>query len=586
MNFLINPTIHPLLQILVTFLLCSGILNIGKLINQKFFKNYNYHFFNLSVATILLSQILLISFILGIFKFIVVPLSYLIIFLGILNLKFLQEIKILINFLIINKNNFFIIIIIITFFSFILISLGPPSMADALDYHFSVPLYLLNYSNLPNQDIWLHGSLFGSGELISAIGLYLKVDNFFTFFQLLSLILFFEFLYKKEKDESKLFFIIFFVISSPVILFLISGPKPLLFPQLLTAAALYLYVKEKNFNQKNIILIGILLLGATQFKLSFILSSTILGLLILIRTFNNNKKTIFYLILLFLFIFLPKVFYNIDQVTDFEFINIFTTLPDTFLEGLSNYRDNDFIYPVNLFVPSSLGGITTILGFQIFTLFFVKKVSRKFNFILIITFLTISLHFIFSQQTSRLYFEFVLWITVGFCFLEKINFKNKFFTYALLPQLSLTIIISIYFAINTFPSLIGLDYRDKFMEKNSFQYSAIKWVNRQISSDAPIISELRSYSLFNNEVVPLENAYKLQETKKYIEYLKLKNPKFIITKRKDFDNHFLNRCVGKIYKISENFNESTRNPFNKGYKYKVYIYHFNYDKLNYCANLK
>ena len=30
------------------------------------------------------------------------------------------------------------------------------------------------------------------------------------------------------------------------------------------------------------------------------------------------------------------------------------------------------------------------------------------------------------------------------------------------------------------------------------------------------------------------------------------------------DDHFLKGCIGEIYNISQNFNESTRNPFNRG----------------------
>ena len=222
MNFLITPVIHPLIQILITLLLCSGILKIGKIFNNKFFKNYDYLFLNLSISAILISQILFISFIFGIFEYVVIILSYLLIILGILNFDLIKDTNVLIKSLLNNKNSFFKYIVIISFLSFIIISLGPPSMSDALDYHYGVPLYLLNHSFLPNQDIWLHGSLFGYGELMSAIGLYLKTDNFFTFFQILSLILFFEFLVKKEKDQNRLLFVLFFIISAPVILFLIS----------------------------------------------------------------------------------------------------------------------------------------------------------------------------------------------------------------------------------------------------------------------------------------------------------------------------------------------------------------------------
>ena len=586
MNFLINPLIHPLLQVLITFILCSGILKLGNIINVKIFKNYNYYFLNFAIASILISQILCISLVFGFFYQSVIFLSYLLIIFGILNITFLKEIRIQLKILLNNKNTLFKYILIFYFFSLILISLGPPSMADALDYHYGVPLFLLNYSFLPNQDIWLHGSLFGFGELLNAIGLYLKTDNFFTFFQLFALILFFEFLIKNEKNNPKIIFVLFFIISSPVILFLISGPKPLLFPQLLTAVAIYIFFKENKFAKNSLIFVTILLVGASQFKLSFILSSTIIGLLVLIKAFKLNKKIIVNLVFISLFICLPKIFYNFNQVHEFEIINIVTTLPRIFLDQLSNFKDNAFIYPLNLFFPSSFGSITTILGFQIFVLFFLKKISKEFKLILIVTIITIFVHFVFGQQTSRIYFEFLLWLGIGICFLDKINFKNKLLTYALLPQLLLIFVISIYFSFNTALSIFNLDYRNQFMKNNSFEYTGIKWVNEQIVSNYPVISELRSHALLSQEFIPLENIQKLQETKKYIEYLKLKNPEFIITKRNNFKDHFLKDCIGKIYKISKNFNNGMRNPFNRHSNYKIYIYHFNSDKLNYCTIFK
>ena len=211
MNFLISPVIHPLLQILITFILCSGILKLGNIINVKIFKNYNYYFLNFAIASILISQILCSSLVFGIFKETVIVFSILLFVLGIINVTFFKEIKTLLKLLFNNNYKLLSYIIIFYFLSLILISLGPPSMADALDYHYGVPLYLLKYSLIPNQDIWMHGSLFGFGELISAIGLYLKTDNFFTFFQLFGLILFFEFLTKKEKDQSNFFFVLIFL---------------------------------------------------------------------------------------------------------------------------------------------------------------------------------------------------------------------------------------------------------------------------------------------------------------------------------------------------------------------------------------
>lgn len=585
MNPLINPIFHPVIQILITLILCSGILNLGRSINKFFFKNYNYYFFDLSIAVIFLSQIIFIFFIFGFFREIIIFLSYSIIFFGLVNVVLFK--KIIQTFKLFIKIRLDIIQFLILFFlfCFFIISLGPPSMADALDYHFGVPLYLLNHSELPNQDIWLHGSLFGNGELFNAIGLYLNTDNFFTFLQFLSFLLFIEFLFVEENDDKKRIFVLLFMMSSPVILFLISGPKPLLFPQLLTTASLYILIKEKKINTENILLIGILLLGAVQFKLSFLLSSTILGLYLFLNQFKNNKKVFIYLILISIFFVLPKIIYNYNQVEHFQLINIFTTLPETFLENLAGFRDSDMIYPLNLFIPNSYGGITTIIGFQLFLLIFIKKITKKIFLILLITFFTIILHFIFGQQTSRIYFEFLLWISLIFYFLDKKYFNYKISTYILIPQFCLVGLIGFYFALTISFSLINIDLRDKFMKKNSFEYQAIQWSNNQNLSNEILISELRSNAFFINKVIPLENIHNLQQTKNYVKYLNKKKPKFIISYKENFDGHFLEDCIGDVYKISDYFKKGSRNPFNRKKVDKIYIYYFNSDKLDYCANL-
>ena len=219
---------------------------------------------------------------------------------------------------------------------------------------------------------------------------------------------------------------------------------------------------------------------------------------------------------------------------------------------------------------------------------FIKKNTKEFNLILIIIFFTIILLFTFGQQTSKIYFEFLLWVSVGFYFLNNKYFNYKFFTFLLFPQLILIITISLYFATHSFSSLISLEKRDEFMKKNSSEYQAIKWSNDQISPEDLIISELRSNVFFANEVIPLErseNMLKLQKTNRYIEYLKEKKPKFLISYKENYDNHYLEKCIDGIYKRSDMFEKSVRNPFNRGEKYRIYIYYFNSDKLNYCTNL-
>ena len=585
MNFLINPIHHPLFQILISFIICSGILNLGKFINYIFFKNFNFNFFNLSIGALILSYIIFFFYLVELLNIIVLPLAMFLILIGIINLNFFTDIKNLIIKLFKKDNKFFVLIAVI-FSLFIIISLGPPSMSDALDYHYGVPLNIIKYYTFPNHNIWLHGSLFGFGEFLNIIPLYLKTDNFFAFFQILSLIYFFQYFYKKKINQKKIYFSILFVICTPAFLYLISGPKALLFPQLLTTMALYLYFKDNSYNRKNILIISILLIGATQFKLSFILSGILLGFLILIKTFKNDKINILNLIIILFLIFLPKIFYNLNQVSSFTFINLFTTAPIYFLEYLNNFKDNNFIFPINLFIPFTIGKFSTILGIHILLLFLLKKISIKFKKILIVTFVTIIIHFIFGQQSSRLYFEFILWISVGFYFLEKKSINYRHFNYALVPQLILTFITSLYFATIIVPTLFSLEKRDLFMKENSSDYSAIQWVNKNIPNNAAVISQLRSVSFFNNKAIPQEQLLAKNGDKlKYVNFLKLHEPLYYITNSDTQDNLFFVNCLGKLYKTSDNMRNATRNPYNRKFKQRVYIYHFNYKNLDFCADL-
>lgn len=137
------------------------------------------------------------------------------------------------------------------------------------------------------------------------------------------------------------------------------------------------------------------------------------------------------------------------------------------------------------------------------------------------------------------------------------------------------------------PTFFSLEKRDQFMKKNSSDYSAIKWVNNNIPNNATILSQLRSISLYNNKTIPYDNYlnnYDISEES--INYLKLNKPQFFITTSNNLENFYLKGCIGDLYKAYKEIPIAKRNPFNKDTKFNVYIYHFNYENLNFCVNLK
>ena len=136
MNILIEPLYIGLIQTFISFSLISGIIFIGNLINSAFFKKYNFIFFDLLIGLIIVSQLIKIFTYLGLFNKFSYFLSYFIVLFGIYNfkklIKFLKPKNFSIN---ISKIDWIIIVLISLFF---LISIAPPSMADALNYHYGV----------------------------------------------------------------------------------------------------------------------------------------------------------------------------------------------------------------------------------------------------------------------------------------------------------------------------------------------------------------------------------------------------------------------------------------------------------------
>ena len=586
MNILIEPIYIGIIQTLISFTIISGLVFCGNIISIKFFKNYNNLLLNLLLSVVIFSQLLKIISYLGFFKEAILIFSSILFFTGIYNLRFFyalfEKYKILI------PRNIFEISIAVILLAFFIISIAPPSMADALDYHYGISLYLLNFNELPNPYMWISGNLLGNGEFINSLAIFLGTDNFASFLQIFALSCFLLFLREKIQNKKKLLFLCIFVLGSPTLLQLISGPKFLLFPQILTASALLLTLEKKKIESSDYIFIAILLMGAAQFKLSFLLSGITLGIFLFLKSFMSNKNNILiFSVILFIIFFGPTFLWNYNQLDDFDYRNIFTAIPQEYITILSSYRENfKYLYPLNLFLPNSIGSISSILGFQFFILFFIYQKNKVLNLLIIVTFLAISLQYFLGMSEARIYYEFILWFAVGIYFLKDKNINFTFFSKILLVQLFVVCSMALYFASISLPSLFSNEYRDKFMEKNTFEYTAVKWVNNVLPDDAKIISELRSVSLYKMEFMPMDMLgfhYTKDQLTEYLNLIKEKKINYIVLKENS--PHFLlfKNCLGNIYMKSPDFIKSTRNPLNRNWKHSVIIYEFNSKDLIHCV---
>ena len=85
------------------------------------------------------------------------------------------NIKLKYNNLFKNLYNLILFIFILLYF---LLSLGPITDADSLDYHVSVPIHIINYGTFPKDISWFHASQAGIGEIPIILGLIIGAEQF------------------------------------------------------------------------------------------------------------------------------------------------------------------------------------------------------------------------------------------------------------------------------------------------------------------------------------------------------------------------------------------------------------------------
>ena len=83
--------------------------------------------------------------------------------------------------------------------------MSPPTNADALNYHWGIPMYILRHNEWAPTSIWLHGSLAGIGEIYNTFGVISHAENLGTILQSVSLIAFALYLTKSTGYDKTVF---------------------------------------------------------------------------------------------------------------------------------------------------------------------------------------------------------------------------------------------------------------------------------------------------------------------------------------------------------------------------------------------
>lgn len=611
-NYWVN--IFPILSVFYSIILIAGFYNIGnfflkfKIIGNIFNRisdlNYLKIFFGINFYLIISFPIIIFEF----YSLLFINLSALVIFFigliyilkNILNIKKFQiylkdfNLKKIITLSEIDKKIFIFFVL-----GLFILSLAPTTQSDALGYHMFVGKNILENGNYPFSLIHLHSYLAGSGEILIALGLFFGSDQFSSLVQFSGLIGLFGIC---NKLSGKNYFILLLLISVPVLVFLGSSPKPQLFFACSNAIilAMYLYIpKVKTAGNIELFLkyliTASILISSVNGKFSFLLSSSLIFILIFYDSIKEKKIHLF-LISIFISVivlYLPVIYWKYLTFGGNFYNYLFSPLPlhysffSNFNDYLINFR-RDLGY-ISFFIPQSVNHITYSIGLTCFYILFIfkKRINEKFiliSLILIFTFIVL----IRGQFNARFFIEPYFWLIL---LIAKYNLiKNlKIINYISYIQIFCVLVITWFGVFTLSIGSLTKNLRDDVMTSTADGYATFKWANELLNEDDKVLSIHRSIFFATFKVVPGDfiswSLFNKEEENKVIKNIILKEkPTYILYT--EGNEILFKSCLGDIIHKGEKIGfTATRNPFNKKSNLKdVFIQSFNYKEFPECLN--
>ena len=597
---------YPIFSMIISILLFLGLNQLGTLI----FRNKSIHnivseissieYQKIIIAGNFIMIILLPIILLNIFSYQLILISSLaLIILGIIQfLIFIRKYKYYYE--MIKKIKIDDSIIFLFLFIYFLLSLSPITHADALDYHMSIAKFISKNGTFPTDLNNLHNLFSGSGEIMMSLSFIYgseQLGNLIQFSGLLCLIG----IVKKNNNENLLFSIA--ILSTPVIIFLCSSPKPQLFSiasNTLIFALIFFRDKYKilNLNKKNLFylssIILIFLINSVNTKFSFMLSSGIIYFIALKLFYDLNFIKYFILIsltfaVLFYFPFIFWKYYNWGG----EIYNYVLSPYPINLPGIENFRtyllgSKDDFSILDLIIPQNLGNFTRSIGMSFLFLFFIIKLNNRlfFSLLLIIIFY-LFIVFQYGQISARFLIEPLFWILVILS--KEKNLSYNFVKFPIYIQAFVVFSFITYGTFNLFPGSLSAQNYKNVMTKNANGYSLINWTEEKIGKNTSYLTIHRSTGLSQNAISTtfLYYADLDSEIHKnfFLNFIYNKKPKYLVMIDSLENASIFKNCVVNLLFFEKNIgHKATRNPMNIGKPYDGYIYSLKDLKKTKCFN--
>ncbi len=496
---------------------------------------------------------------------------------------------------------------------YLLLALAPVTDADSLDYHVGVALKILNGSSLPSDPAWFHSRLAGAGETLIALGLAIGAEQFGALLQWMGLASIVTMVLTVRStslsksqgvttDHRGWFLLL--LLSTPVFVAWVASPKPMLLPGAMTTLALcishYMFTTQVEQSVRmaaiSFALIFSLLLVAVCMKFSFMLSAGLITGLTLLYQSRKNRLFLALLVLVFStsVVYLPFLIWKWLSFGGTPLELLVNPLPGAwtgtseFISYLRSYRDSNLPFPLSLVVPTSLGNLTTVLGLGlplIIIATFNKRVLK--NHLILLAGLMTVFGVILGQVTSRFFLEPYYWCILGISMsgsLAHSQISDLTIPKILVTLQGLSVGVMILFGITTisFGSL-SPELRTQVMRLAANDYRAMRWVDEVLPSNAVVSSELRSMALIPRQSYSTDfknfTAANSADRNIYLSTIDWTDaPLYLLTTQVTPDS-IPPECLGEMFAGPLSTKTGTRNPWNRGTSYQVWLYEVKTDCL-------
>ena len=351
-------------------------------------------------------------------------------------------------------------------------------------------------------------------------------------------------------------------------------------------------MNEKNW--KIIICIFVLIVSVSA-KFNFLLSSFLLGLIILYNSIKDKNFLYFVFIFItgFLIFYFPVILWKFNNFGGSIFQYLHSPVPlniiglEEFKQYLERYGRGKSI--IEIFFTTKLNEFTNSIGIAFFYIFIVNFKNTKILIPFLITSIYLFLQYYYGQLMGRSFFEPLFWILL-ICAKYGVLYRLKIFEFLCRIQ-ALFVIAGIIFGIYSLsPGSLTKSLEKKVLSKNANGYSLFQWANSKLNKDDVVFSMHRSISLGKSKFIAMDFVpfvdFKDNRSNIFVEAIYKKGPTYLLTygysDGKPILNEFKN-CVGKMvyYKKDVGIYEA-RNPFNRGRKYDGYIFKITKSKIPFC----